>query len=161
MVIFYLGFGCLHCAEQLQKFGPKTAAFADAGISLVAISSDSQTNLKKSHERYAEGKFPFEIVSDESLQTFKAYRAFDDFEQKPLHGTFLIDADGRLRWWDIGYEPFMDPDFVLNEARRQLQPGILEIPPEPAHDSHRPASALDLINPPPTTPAPKTEAAGG
>lgn len=161
VVIFYLGFGCLHCAEQLQKFGPKTKDFTEAGISLVAISSDSPANLKKSHERYSGGKFPFEIVSDESLQTFKAYRAFDDFEQKPLHGTFLIDADGRLRWWDIGHEPFMDPDFVLNEARRQLQPDTLVIAPEPAYDPHHPASALDLINPRPTTPVSKTEAAGG
>lgn len=161
VVIFYLGYGCLHCIEQLQKFGPKTAAFADAGISLVAISSDSMANLKKSHERYMDGKFPFEIVSDESLQTFKAYRAYDDFEQKPLHGTFLIDAEGRLRWWDIGYEPFMDPDFVLNEARRQLQPDRLDIPAEPAHDPHRPASALDPINPRPATPAPKAETAAG
>ena len=25
-----------------------------------------------------------------------------------------------IRWQDIGYEPFMDPDFVLKEARRLL-----------------------------------------
>src|SRR5690606_26020703 len=27
LVIFYLGFGCLHCAQQLQAFGPKTQEF--------------------------------------------------------------------------------------------------------------------------------------
>ena len=34
----------------------------------------------------------------------------------PLHGAFLIDAAGLVRWHDIGYEPFMDPKFVLEEA---------------------------------------------
>ncbi len=28
IVIFYLGAGCLHCVEQLHKFGPKAAEFA-------------------------------------------------------------------------------------------------------------------------------------
>jgi hypothetical protein len=51
---------------------------------------------------------------------FKAYRAFDDFEKQPLHGTYLIDGEGRVRWHDISYEPFNNPDFVLKEAARLL-----------------------------------------
>ena len=35
-----------------------------------------------------------------------------------MHGTFLIDGDGMVRWQDISYEPFMNPDFVRKEARR-------------------------------------------
>ena len=38
--------------------------------------------------------FPFPLVSDEPLSVFKAYRAYDDFEKKPLHGMFLIDGAG-------------------------------------------------------------------
>ena len=37
-----------------------------------------------------------------------------------MHGTLLIDGDGMVRWQDISYEPFMNPDFVLKEARRLL-----------------------------------------
>jgi hypothetical protein len=32
--------------------------------------------------------FPFPLVSDKSLTTFKAYRAYDDFEKMALHGNF-------------------------------------------------------------------------
>ncbi len=119
VVIFYLGYGCLHCAEQLHAFAPMTQQFADAGISLAAISSDDQKGLANSLENYKDGVFPFPLLANEDLSVFRAYRAYDDFEQQPLHGTFLIDAEGRIRWHDISYEPFMDPQFVLREARRQ------------------------------------------
>lgn len=120
IVIFYLGYGCLHCAEQLQAFGPKTQAFTDAGISLLAISTDDAEKLKKSHENYQPGVFPFPLVSDADCNVFKSYRAYDDFEQKPLHGTFFIDGQGLVRWQDIGHEPFKDVDFLLKEAQRLL-----------------------------------------
>eukprot|EP00913_Durusdinium_trenchii_P023283 g21861.t1 len=119
VVIFYLGFGCLHCAEQLQAFAPKAKAFSDAGFSLIAISTDNQYELKKSHKNY-KGTFPFPLVSDAKLDVFHKYRVFDDFEKQPLHGTFVIDGKGRVRWHDISYEPFMKPDFVLEEAKRLL-----------------------------------------
>ena len=120
IVIFYLGYGCLHCAEQLQAFGPKTQAFADAGISLIAISTDDAQKLKKSHEKYQPGVFPFPLVSDSERNIFKVYRAYDDFEQQPLHGTFLIDGQGLVRWQDIGHEPFKNVDFLLQEAQRLM-----------------------------------------
>ncbi len=74
--------------------------------------------MKKSIENYTSGPLPLPLASDPSLETFKAYRCFDDFEQKPLHGTFVVDADGRIRWQDISFDPFMDPNFVLTEAQR-------------------------------------------
>jgi alkyl hydroperoxide reductase subunit AhpC len=65
-------------------------------------------------------KIPFPVASDPKHVVFQQFRAYDDFEQQPLHGTFLIDAKGMVRWHDIGYEPFMETAFVLNEAKRLL-----------------------------------------
>lgn len=120
VVIFYLGYGCLHCAEQLQAFGPKVKDFQEAGISVVAISTDDQAGLKQSIQNYKDGPIPIPLLSNADLSAFKAFRCHDDFEKKPLHGTFVIDGAGLVRWQDISYEPFMDPNFVLNEARRLL-----------------------------------------
>ncbi len=131
IVIFYLGYGCLHCAEQLEKFAPMTQQFAKEGIQLVAISTDTVENLRKSHERYASKedtghRFPFPLVADPQLRVFRRYRCYDDFEKLALHGTFLIDAQGRVRWQDISYEPFMEAEFLLREAKRLLaQPVVL------------------------------------
>lgn len=120
LVIFYLGAGCLHCAEQLQAFAPQAETFEEAGIEIVAISSENQDDLKLSVDLYDDKPLPFQLLCDPQRQTFKSYRAYDDFEDQPLHGTFLIDAEGRIRWQDIGYEPFMDVDFVLTESQRLL-----------------------------------------
>lgn len=120
VVIFYLGFGCLHCAEQLQAFAPMAEKFNAAGIDLIAVSTDNMTDLKLSQENYGTEKFPFPLVSNSDLDIFKKYRCYDDFEQKTLHGTFLIDAEGLIRWQDISYEPFMDAKFLLGESQRLL-----------------------------------------
>jgi peroxiredoxin len=120
IVIFYLGYACLHCAEQLQKFAPETQKFRDAGIEIIAISTDSPKDLKNSVDNY-KGGMPFPLVSDEKLDVFKAWRVYDDFEQLPLHGTFLIDEKGLVRWQDISFEPFMESDFLLKESKRLLE----------------------------------------
>lgn len=120
LMVFYLGYGCLHCAEQLQAIAPKVEEFEKAGISIVAISSDNIEGLGKSQENYDGEKIPFPLVANPSHDVFKQFRAYDDFEDLPLHGTFLIDGKGQIRWQDISYDPFMDVEFLLNESKRLL-----------------------------------------
>ena len=48
ILLFYLGFGCVHCVEQLQAFSPLTEEFAQAGISLLGIGTDSAEDLRDS-----------------------------------------------------------------------------------------------------------------
>ncbi|MCA9065767.1 MAG: redoxin domain-containing protein, partial [Planctomycetaceae bacterium] len=105
--------------EQLQKFAPEVQKFRDAGMDIVAISTDKLEDLALAHKNY-EGEFPITLLADPDLTAFRQYRCYDDFEQQPLHGTFIIDPEGRIRWQDISYEPFMDPEFVLKEAQRLL-----------------------------------------
>jgi peroxiredoxin len=121
VVIFYLGSGCLHCVEQIQKLAPETDNFQSAGISLVAISSEPLDTLQGSLAKLSPSEpVPFTLAADPQLEVFKAYRAHDDFENAPLHGIFLIDANGLIRWHDIGYEPFTDAKFLLEESKRLL-----------------------------------------
>ena len=119
IVIFYLGFGCLHCVEQLQEFSPEAQNFREAGIELVAISTEAPQLLAKGLAAY-EKPLEIPLVADPELNAFKNFRCFDDFEKQPLHGTFLIDAQGRVLWQDISYEPFKDDAFLLKEAQRLL-----------------------------------------
>lgn len=115
LFLFFLGAGCEHCVEQLDAFAKEVEAYREAGIELVAVSIDPAS---KAPEGY-----PFPILSDDSLDSFRAYRAFDDFENMALHGTFLVDGDKRIRWQDIGYEPFMHPGWLLEESKRLLAIG--------------------------------------
>lgn len=119
IVIFYLGFGCLHCVEQLKAINPKVDAFKESGIEVLAISTETLEELQKGLANYG-SEMPITIMADPDKQVFKSFRCWDDFESQPLHGTFLIDASGQVRWQDIGFEPFNNIDFLLEESKRLL-----------------------------------------
>lgn len=121
IVIFYLGHSCLHCTQQLTAFADRQAEFEQLGVKLVGIGTDDPQGLNVSLKNYEPKTFPFLLLSDANFTAFKEWRCFDDFENQPLHGTFLVDGQGRLRWWDIGYEPFLDVEFVLKETARLLK----------------------------------------
>jgi peroxiredoxin len=118
VLIFYRGASCLHCVTQLNSFAEKAKEFANSGIALVAIGTDSPDELKNLVSIYNdEGTFPFPLLSDAKLDAFKAYRCVD-FGNKPLHGTFLIDAQGDVRWRQISDRPFNNPELVLGQAKQ-------------------------------------------
>jgi peroxiredoxin len=121
LVVFYLGSGCSSCIEQLNVFAPLVQQYRDAGISLVAISTEATGDLAKTLSKAKDKDgFTFPILADPELKAFKAYGAYDDFEKFPLHGAFLIDGAGLVRWQDIGYEPFRDAKWLLDESKRLL-----------------------------------------
>jgi peroxiredoxin/N-acetylneuraminic acid mutarotase len=120
VLIFYEGSGCLYCATQLKTFADKVKEFENNGIAVVAIGTDTPAELKDALAAY-DGGFPFPLLSDAKLDAFKAYRCVD-FNNKPLHGTFLIDAQGAVRWQNISERPSNDPAFVLGQAKQLLTP---------------------------------------
>jgi peroxiredoxin len=114
LVLFFLGSACDKCMEQVNAFAAESDGFKKAGIEIVAVSLDPQEQVKKMKA------MPFPILANPDLKTFKSWKAFDDFEDMALHGTFLVDATGKLRWMDTGFAPFTDAKFVLGEALRLL-----------------------------------------
>ena len=122
IMVLYLGSSCPACVEQLNALAPMAKQFDAAGISLVAIGVDPRKDLSQTLTqcKMTEG-FPFPILSDKDMKVFKSYRAYDDFEKMPLHGMFLVDGKGLVRWQDISYKPFTDAKFLLEESKRLLQ----------------------------------------
>ena len=116
IVILTLGKACTHCNEQVKAFVAKAAEFEKAGLPVVIVSTDSPTDIRDSGET-----LPFPVHSAADGAAFRALDAWDDFEGKPLHATCFVAADGRMRWQHVGYEPFMLPDFLLEETRRLLK----------------------------------------
>jgi len=121
LLIFYVGHYCSHCMSQLQTFEGLAGDFKALGINIVAISPDTAEDLPKAQAKAkTKGGFPFPLVSAKSLDVFRNYRAYDDFEKFPLHVVALVDGQQRLRWLDVGYQPFSDAKFMLDETKRLL-----------------------------------------
>jgi peroxiredoxin len=129
MLVFFLGWKCDHCKQQLKAFAKKVEELKKDGLTLIAVSVDPPAKVKEALNEYKPGPFPFLMLSDDALSAFQSYRAYDNFEQVALHGTFLIDGDGYVRWHDISYEPFMDVNFLLRESKRLLARKVPEIEP--------------------------------
>ncbi|HEX7898709.1 MAG TPA: redoxin domain-containing protein [Planctomycetota bacterium] len=119
VLLFYLGAMCQHCREQLEKFGALEEEFKKAGLNVVAISTETAEEVKRACDE-GKVKATFPTLADPAKDVFKAYRCWDDFENISLHGTFLIDTRGRIRWQEVAYTPFMDAKFFLDECRRLL-----------------------------------------
>ncbi|NNM28718.1 MAG: redoxin domain-containing protein [Akkermansiaceae bacterium] len=124
---FFLGVDCPYCVTQLNRFRPHLDEFEDAGIRMVAISTDTVESLaaklgtEEEKTAEAERQFPYLIVADPELAVFKAYGVFDDFESGPMHATILVDPAGRVLWSDVAHGPFNHPESLLAESQRLLR----------------------------------------
>jgi peroxiredoxin/tetratricopeptide (TPR) repeat protein len=118
VVLFYLGGKCAHCMQQLEAFGKEKDSLAKLGADLVAVGTDDARATKALKENKDGVKFPMPLLADPGLASFKAYRTFDDFEGRPLHGTYLIDGSGKVRYQRVSAEPFLDTAFLKAEVAR-------------------------------------------
>ena len=116
VVIFFLGYRCDHCLKQLDIFKLWEARIRAAGASLVAVSVDNAERVARTRagpDRTKEEPYPFPILADPELWQFKAWGAWDGYGGRPVHGTFVTDAAGKVRWQRTGTEPFYDAGAVV------------------------------------------------
>jgi peroxiredoxin len=118
LMIFFLGGKCAHCMQQLQTFGKEYEALKKLNVETIAIGSDDLDATKALKNNKDGIKFPMAALADPKLELFKLYRSYDDFESQPLHGTFLVDALGDVRFQRISADPFLDVEFIKAEAAR-------------------------------------------
>ena len=124
ILVHYLGAGCLHCVEQLADLAPKASRFRRARLPILPIGTDdlqgARAFIQLSMESGQTGHLPFPILCDPLFDSFHAYGAWSGFTKEALHGTYMIDSEGRVRWRDISIEPFMETEFLLEECKRLL-----------------------------------------
>jgi peroxiredoxin len=118
LVLFFLGGKCAHCMQQLDLFGKEFDALRKMNVETLAVSTDDAEATRALKHNAEKIKFPMPMLADPRLELFKRYRAFDDFENQPLHGTILIDAEGNVRYQRISADPFLDVEFIKSEAAR-------------------------------------------
>ena len=83
--------------QQLQVFGKEFDALNKLNVETVAIGTDDLEASKVLKNNKDGIKFPMPILPDPKHEIFKLYQAFDDFDGQPLHGTVLIDGQGKVR----------------------------------------------------------------
>lgn len=120
VVMFYYGYWCNHCVGQLFALNDDFESFRKLGATVVAISADPP---EQTRERFIEfGAFKFPVLSDKDSKIAEAFGVYEPAtapeQGRLLHGTFLVDRGGRVRWCQFGDEPFTNNRALLIELSK-------------------------------------------
>jgi mycoredoxin-dependent peroxiredoxin len=87
------------CTGELCQLRDELSVYGDAGVKVLAISTDPGFSLKAFREK--EG-FEFPLLSDfwPHGATAQAYGVFNEKAGMALRGTFLVDAEGKVAFAD-------------------------------------------------------------
>ena len=100
LLVFYPFAFSRACTGELRRLRDELAHYTDAGVRVLAISTDPVFSLKAFRD--AEG-FDFPLLSDfwPHGAVAQAYGVFDEKAGMAVRGTFLVDADGVVRFAEV------------------------------------------------------------
>jgi len=108
LVFFPFAFSGI-CTGELCELRDNIEEFEQAGVTVLGISCDATFAQRAWAEQQS---ITFEVLSDfwPHGETARAYGVFDEDRGRALRGSFLIDADGLVRW-SVVNQPGQARDF--------------------------------------------------
>jgi len=100
LLVFYpFAFSGL-CTGELCQLRDELADYTEAGVRVLAISTDPTFSLKAYREQQS---FEFPLLSDfwPHGEATQAYGAFNEKAGMALRATFLVDADGKIAFAEV------------------------------------------------------------
>src|SRR4051794_35454052 len=119
LLVFYpFAFSGL-CTGELCRLRDELAAYTDAGVKVLAISTDPVFSLRAVREK--EG-FDFPLLSDfwPHGATAQTYGVFNEKAGMALRATFLLDADGRVTFEQVNLPGDVREQSAWKDAVQQL-----------------------------------------
>ena len=88
------------CTGELCQLRDELATYTDAGVRVLAISTDPVFSLKAWRDQQG---FGFALLSDfwPHGATAQTYGVFNEKAGMALRGTFLVDADGKVAFAEV------------------------------------------------------------
>jgi mycoredoxin-dependent peroxiredoxin len=119
LLVFYPFAFSGRCTGELCQLHDELAHYTDAGVKVVAISTDPVFSLKAFREK--EG-FDFPLLSDfwPHGTTAQAYGAFNEKAGMALRATFLVDAEGRIVFEQVNSPGDVREQSAWKDAVREL-----------------------------------------
>jgi peroxiredoxin len=119
LVVFYpFAFSGI-CTGELCQLRDELATYTEAGVQVVAISTDPVFSLKAFK---AQEGFEFPLLSDfwPHGATAQAYGVFNDKAGMAVRGTFLVDAEGTVAFAEVNQPGDARVQSGWKDAVRQL-----------------------------------------
>ena len=122
MIVFYRGLHCPLCLKYLSELESALAKFSEAGVNVIAISSDDQERAEQTVKKAGlENTSLGYGLTAEQARAWGLHRSAgkgktsigieepDEFSEP---GLFLIKPDNTLYWSNISTMPFARPNFA-------------------------------------------------
>jgi peroxiredoxin len=122
IVVFYLGTTCVACVTHLVELDAALPRFRERGARVWAVSGDAPEFSRERARKF--GDFQIPLLSDADHSASVAYGVWkpapggDKDDGEAVHGTFIVDRDGLVRWAYVGDRPFTDIETLLCEISR-------------------------------------------
>lgn len=114
MVVVYRGKHCPLCTKYLNQLETFRQELGDIKVDIVAVSGDSETQLKE-HLEKLDVSFPLLFgLTIEQMQELGVYISHPRSEKETDHpfaepGLFIVNDQGRVQVVDISNNPFVRP----------------------------------------------------
>lgn len=121
ILYFYPKDDTLGCTKEACNFRDSSKDFLALGVTILGVSKDSVASHKKFAQKY---HLTFPILSDESLETIKAYNAWGQkkFMGKVFEGikrtTYLINPKGEIAKVYEKVNPLTHAEEILGELQK-------------------------------------------
>jgi len=118
LLIFYRGYWCNHCREQLAEISNHLKDFEDASVVPVAVSADRPLEASLMINFLS---LTFPVLPDSDWKIFGLYGFTRPEDQKNiLPAAFLIDKDKKIIYSHIGKDYLDRPpvETLINEASK-------------------------------------------
>jgi peroxiredoxin len=122
VIVFYLGFTCTACVTHLVELDAAMSQFRDRRARVLAISGDAPEFSRDRLRKFGGIEIPLLSDCDHSVSTsygvWKSIPGGNPDDGDALHGTFIVDRKGVVRWAHVGNRPFTDIEALLTELDR-------------------------------------------
>lgn len=121
LLVFYRGLHCPICANYLKELNRLAGDFAERGVSILALSSDSEERAQAARSDWGLDNISLGYgLSKEQADAWGLYRSagrgktsigIEEPEEFSEPAVYLVRADGTLYWGNVSTMPFARPHF--------------------------------------------------
>lgn len=119
VLVFYRGFWCGACTQQLTRLAQDYDKIKQAGAELIAVSVDDQTYAWSMGQTTGA---KFNILSDSEKKTIISYGILNPTEHGGIAhpSIFIVDKTGNIRFLYVGKDPTDRPsdETILEEIKK-------------------------------------------
>jgi len=113
LVVFYNGQRGADHDPLLNRLRDVYEQLQSAGIEVFAVSTALPQETRKVIKRA--GSFGYPLLSDPGMRVHREWGRYDEKQNEPLFGAFLIDRAGRVAWAGNFPKPLAEPERTLDE----------------------------------------------